>query len=222
MKRCRDCLKLFNQDKKGQRFCSACRQEHLRRRWREQSKRSRERTRDDPKTKARLKAAHQRYYQSNKTEVNKRSASRFVLYQQKHPGKVKVWRIQTFNNMRKEWYGDLLPATIRQKRTEIGNQAEDLALNQILPALDFQDIYKPPNHFPFDILAKKNGRVWGIEVSIYMRKEIKEWSKELAKYLGWQILVVLVSPTWKYARVFNIDDQVVVGFRAGEHIDLTN
>ena len=109
-----------------------------------------------------------------------------------------------------------------QKRVEIGNQAEAMALNKVLPALHFQDIYKPPNHFPFDILAKKNGQVWGIEVSAYMRKTLKESSKELAKYLGWKTLVLLVSPTWKYARVFNVDDQVAVGFRAGEHFDLTD
>ena len=223
MKRCRSCQRLFSQEIKGQRTCSSCRTEHEREKWRRGSKRKWERIKEDP---ARLTSVHEtqlRSYRKHRGERIERSIRRMKEWEKNHPERVRLNAAKVREKMVREWYGEVAIEQIRRKRSALGKKGEEITHLKVLPSLGYSEVYKPLNNkYPFDLLARKDGKIWAIEVSTHMRKTVRAHLVSFAEYLGWGILVVLVSPTWRFARVFEIFEQKTVMFRKGTNVFITD
>ena len=197
---CQKCGTSFQPRGSNQKYCPKCSVENRRRIWREASKRKSVQIRQNPERLAAKRARMMRSYYKHQDERVLKAIPRAVAWCKNNPVKYTEIRQKIAAKMRKEWYGNLSPAEKGQERNNRAIKAESLVETTILPRHGFKDIFKPPNHFAFDYLAKRDNDIWGIEVSSNMMKQIKSYNLELASYLGWKCLVLLVSPLWdKYA-----------------------
>ena len=165
MKRCRSCNKLFTQEKKAQRLCSACRQEHRREKWRSASKRNWEHIKQDPARLARVHETQLRSYRKHRDERIEQSVHRMKEWEKNNPERVRLNRAKVREKMVQEWYGEVAVEQIRRKRLALGKRGEELARLKVLPSLGYSEIYQPLNDkYPFDLLARKDGKIWAVEV----------------------------------------------------------
>ncbi|MFQ6076811.1 MAG: hypothetical protein ACE5Z5_11900 [Candidatus Bathyarchaeia archaeon] len=84
-------------------------------------------------------------------------------------------------------------------------KSEIFVAQEVLPKHGFTDILltRPiSNYFPFDILARKNGKLCGIEVTMRPEYKLDPRKKTLIRYLSLRPFVCFVKPdfTWYFLK----------------------
>ena len=199
-KRCPSCKTRFLPEK-GQHICGTCRAAHLRDKDRRRYHRRGSQWEKGKSSPKRLAAAHMRahrYYEQHKEQI----AAYIRQYAKRNQDRVKVWNQSAKVNLRLKWSGTLTSTPRGMERERLGKMAEAIVANIILPYLGYTDIYQPRDHFSFDLLAKKGAQISGVEVTTALYRKLKPYTWDLAQYVDWKVMVILVSPTWQYAKVF--------------------
>lgn len=82
--------------------------------------------------------------------------------------------------------------------------SELFAANEVLPKHGFTDILplRPMSvYFPFDILAKKEGKIYAVDVTMHYSKKLDPKKIEFLEYLNLNPIVCFVKPDHSWATV---------------------
>jgi hypothetical protein len=109
--------------------------------------------------------------------------------------KQKTWEKHTREKRKQLWYnGCYLPW---YKRKEEIKESERYIAEDILPRLGYVEIIRVApifHHFPFDILAKKDGAIYGFNVTTSPHKRLDGASQFIASYFNVRPFVVFLKP----------------------------
>jgi hypothetical protein len=102
----------------------------------------------------------------------------------------------SFSGLYKAKFGFWGKPTLPEK--EVIFKSEELAAKHILPNEGFNDIFWYSELYPSaftDVLAKKDGRVWSINVTTCHTKSVnKRPTVELSRYLGLNRIILFIKP----------------------------
>jgi hypothetical protein len=107
-----------------------------------------------------------------------------------------------YSGLRLAWRGTFKRRMTSEEVRRISEQAEDVAASVILPSEGFEDICWLHNHHaPIDVLAKKDGKTYAIDVTTATYKSFTRNSVGNKNAIEWLIrntslqpLIVFVSP----------------------------
>lgn len=89
--------------------------------------------------------------------------------------------------------------------------SEKYVADEILPDYGFQVICitreKWGSTFPFDIIAKKNGKICGIEVCLTWSRYLKKNKLDFAKIFDMEIYVVHIRPDLSWCGIIKLHDK---------------
>jgi hypothetical protein len=104
-------------------------------------------------------------------------------------------------NFKKVWGGEITRA--------MWKMAENVAAIAILPSLGFSKIIHVQNaHFPYDILAEKDGKKYVINVTMARCKRFKPEHFTIANFFEAKFCVLVVNPTFTMYKLVELDHNV--------------
>lgn len=154
------------------------------------------------------------YYWKNREEILRERRERYENDPSYRAARVESTRKWAKANPRKaaisrrnsvKRYFSKLRADWGKSNYEIGKQAEVLAVEKILPSLGFSNILYLPDlgcRIFFDILAKKDGVKYGIQVKTQILAGLRSRrQRPIYDFLGLPCLILFVKPSLDYYRL---------------------
>lgn len=146
----------------------------------------------DPVRKEAKRRYSRRHYENNRQQVIERTRR----YREEHPDQAKAfmaaWRSSLF-----EIWGVSQTHLSQAEARKRGLAAQKLGTSiltqvgyEVLPISELLPM------FPIDVFAKKNGTLYGIEITIYPRKKFEVPLLALLKFLGARTLCLFIRPNF--------------------------
>jgi len=133
-----------------------------------------------------------RYYENNRQLVIERTRK----YKEEHPDEQKAyiaaWRSSLF-----EIWGVSQTRLSQTQARQKGLEAQKIGVSILTQiGLEVLPISELLPMFPIDVFAKKDGKLYGIEISIYPRKKLGVPLLDLLKFLGASPLCLFIRPSF--------------------------
>jgi len=85
----------------------------------------------------------------------------------------------------------------------------ELIASDLVEGLGYKELFTSGfSGFYFDLLAKKNNKIFAFQVTTLRTRLIKNKHIELAKYLGLEFYIIHIKPTFDYAYIMKIEDKI--------------
>jgi hypothetical protein len=107
-------------------------------------------------------------------------------YRVKNRDKINEYKHKRRRQESQFWHEGKLP--------NAANLAEKTIIGKVLPSLGFTDVFKPTKNLYFDALARKNGEIYAVEVTIHQRKTLKIYRRQFLEFFKLPLLVFFVKP----------------------------
>jgi len=133
-----------------------------------------------------------------KTKKGRALSKRYYL---KHKEKIKT---QTHLRRLRQW-GTKTEGKFDQKWKIVQNHIAPI----ILQKEGFKDLFQLTGYnygFPFDWLAKRNNRIYAIEVTCGINKRVKKSQTKLSEYANWVYTLLFISPDFDKYRIMVFDE----------------